>query len=121
MKLKEFIHTLLEKKNNTASARESSVGTFANAGTTPGSADQGKVGDLLESNFLDGMSTATARVVIDRSLPENFKEIYDIEELQNQGRYYIAKIVQPGGKIVTRLLVDKLNGTLYYPKGRFNE
>jgi len=36
--------------------------------------------------------------------------------LQNQGRYYIAKIVDPPGKVVARLLVDKLNNFVHFPK-----
>ena len=62
------------------------------------------------------MSSATARIVIEKNLPENFKDIYDIKELHNQGLYYIAKIVEPPGKVVARLLVDKLNGTVHFPK-----
>jgi len=76
--------------------------------------------DLIDSNggeFLEGMSSATARIVIEKNLPGNFRDIYDIKELQNQGRYYIAKIVEPPGKVVARLLVDKLNGTVHFPKG----
>ena len=70
----------------------------------------------LDSDFLDGMSSATARIVIEKSLPENYNDIYEIEELQNQGRYYIAKIIEPPGKVAARLLVDKLNGTVHFPK-----
>ncbi|MEJ2168109.1 MAG: hypothetical protein P8X90_21525 [Desulfobacterales bacterium] len=62
------------------------------------------------------MSSGTARIVIERNLPENFRDIYDIRDLQNQGRYYIAKIVEPPGKVVARLLVDKLNGAVHFPK-----
>ena len=51
-----------------------------------------------------------------KNLPGNFRDIYDIKDLQNQGRYYIAKIVEPPGKVVARLLVDKLNGTVHFPK-----
>lgn len=72
--------------------------------------------DLTGSDFLEGMSSATARIVIERNLPENFKDVYNIKDLQNQGRYYIAKIVEPPGKVVARLLVDKLNGTVHFPK-----
>ena len=61
------------------------------------------------------MSSATARIVIEKNLPENFKDIYDIKELQNQGLYYIAKIVEPPNKAVARLLVDKLNGSVHFP------
>lgn len=72
--------------------------------------------DLSGSDFLEGMSSATARIVIERNLPGNLKDLYDIKELQNQGRYYIAKIVEPPGKVVARLLVDKLNGAVHFPK-----
>jgi hypothetical protein len=41
-----------------------------------------------------------------------------IQDLQNQGRYYIAKIVEPPGKVVARLLVDKLNGIVHFPKNK---
>jgi len=72
--------------------------------------------DSTGAAFLEGMSSATARIVIEKNLPENFKDIYDIKDLQNQGRYYIAKIVEPPGKVVARLLVDKLNGIVHFPK-----
>ena len=61
------------------------------------------------------MSSATARIVIEKNLPENFRDIYDIKELQNQGLYYIAKIVEPPNKAVALLLVDKLNGSVHFP------
>ncbi|UCD80234.1 MAG: hypothetical protein JSW26_02035 [Desulfobacterales bacterium] len=70
------------------------------------------------ADFLEGMSSATARIVIERNLPENYLDQYDIKELQNQGRYYIAKIVEPPGKVVARLLVDKLNGAVHFPKDK---
>jgi hypothetical protein len=62
------------------------------------------------------MSSATARIVIEKNLPENYKDIYDIKELQNQGRYYIAKIIESPGKVFARFLVDNLNGTVHFPK-----
>jgi hypothetical protein len=71
---------------------------------------------LPEAGFLQGISSATARIVIERNLPGNFRDIYNIKDLQNQGRYCIAKIVEPPGKVVARLLVDKLNGTVHFPK-----
>jgi hypothetical protein len=76
--------------------------------------------DPAAAVFLEGMSSATARIVIERNLPENLKDIYDIKDLQNQGRYYIAKIVEPPGRVVARLLVDKLNGTVHFPKNNLN-
>jgi hypothetical protein len=74
--------------------------------------------DLPDAGFLEGMSSAAARIVIERNLPANYSAIYDIAELQNQGRYYVAKIVEPPGNLVARLLVDKLNGRVYFPKDK---
>jgi hypothetical protein len=43
--------------------------------------------------FLDGMSTATARFIIDREVGRDQLEKYDIKDIANKGRYYLAKIV----------------------------
>ena len=64
----------------------------------------------------DGMSTGTARFIIDRKLPENIAELYEVKDLKNRGRYYIAKIVRPDGSIANELLVDKQNGAVHFLK-----
>lgn len=107
MNLKASILDLIKPKSKSSPSDASSTAT--------GVSDSA---DVTASDFLDGMSSATARIVIERNLPENFKDIYDIKDLQNQGRYYIAKIVEPPGKVVARLLVDKLNGTVHFPKNK---
>jgi len=41
------------------------------------------------------------------------EEGYNIAPLENMGRYYIARIVQTGGR-TTRLLVDKQTGKVQF-------
>ena len=67
----------------------------------------------------DGMSTATARFIIERDVGEMIGEDFDVADLTNTGRYYIAKIVRPDGSVIERLLVDKQNCRVYLPKGKY--
>ena len=67
----------------------------------------------------DGMSTATARFIIERDVGETIGEDFDVADLTNTGRYYIAKIVRPDGSVIERLLVDKQNCRVYLPKGKY--
>ena len=116
MNLKSSILDILKSIKKSSSYQRSSSKekeTIKPAGTA---LDDSDLTGLNGGQFLEGMSSATARIVIERNLPENFRNIYDIKELQNQGRYYIAKIVEPPGKVVARLLVDKLNGAIHFPK-----
>ena len=59
--------------------------------------------------LFDGMSSGTAKVVIDRQAADQLPDPYDVE-LKNQGRYYAAKIVGSQGRVLQRLLVDKQTG-----------
>ena len=68
----------------------------------------------------DGMSTTTARFIIERNVGERIGEIFDVKDLTNTGRYYIAKIVRPDGSVIEQLLVDKQNCTVHFPKGRYH-
>ena len=67
----------------------------------------------------DGMSTTTARFIIERKVNERIGEIFDVKDLTNTGRYYIAKIVRPDGSVIEELLVDKQNCEIHFPKGRY--
>jgi hypothetical protein len=67
----------------------------------------------------DGMSTTTARFVIERNVNERIAEIFDIKDLTNTGRYYIAKIVRPDGSVIEELLVEKQNCAVHFPKGKY--
>ena len=69
--------------------------------------------------FLDGMSTGTARFIIDREISTDLLEKYDIKDLENKGRYYLAKIVDPDGKVTDTVLIDKLNRSVHFQKGKF--
>ena len=101
----------------------------------PGTTDQmkekfeNKHGEKTEMNFCkdsaglfqrDGMSTATARFIIERNVGEKIGEIFDVKDLINTGRYYIVKIVRPDGSVIEQLLVDKQNRTIHYPKGKYH-
>jgi hypothetical protein len=67
----------------------------------------------------DGMSTATARFIIERNVGEKIGEVFDVTDLKNTGRYYIAKIVRPDGSVIEQLLVDKQNCMVHFPKGKY--
>ena len=66
--------------------------------------------------FLDGMSTGTARFIIDRVVNPDLLEKYDIKDLENKGRYYLAKIVNQDGEVADTVLIDKLNRSIHFQK-----
>ena len=69
--------------------------------------------------FLDGMSTGTARFIIDREFSPHLLEKYDIKDLENKGRYYLAKIVNQDGEVADTVLIDKLNRSIHFQKANF--
>ena len=68
--------------------------------------------------FLDGMSTGTARFIIDREVDPTTLEKYNIKELENKGRYYLAKIVNQDGEVAETVLIDKLNRSIHFQKAK---
>lgn len=68
--------------------------------------------------FLDGMSTGTARFIIDREVDPGILEKYDIKELENKGRYYLARIVNKEGEVAETVLIDKLNRSIHFQKAK---
>ena len=68
--------------------------------------------------FLDGMSTGTARFIIEREINPDLLEKYDIKDLENKGRYYLAKIINQDGKVADTVLIDKLNRSIHFQKDR---
>lgn len=68
-------------------------------------------GEVFQELF-DGMSSGTARIVIEREMNRSLQEEFNIEQVENQGRYYMARIVRQDGAILQRLLVDKQTGTV---------
>ncbi len=80
-------------------------------------------GESMESEpgfeFLDGMSTGTARFIIDREVDPAILNKYNIKELENKGRYYLAKIVTQDGEVAETVLIDKLNRSIHFQKAKF--
>jgi hypothetical protein len=62
--------------------------------------------------LFDGMSTGTARIIIEQDVGPKISEEYNISTVENKGRYYIAKIVRPEGSLIQRLLIDKQTGSI---------
>lgn len=70
-------------------------------------------------DFLDGMSTGTARFIIDREVSVDILKDYEIKDMTNKGRYYLAKIVDSEGNVTDTVLIDKMNRTVHFQKGKF--
>lgn len=64
--------------------------------------------------LFDGMSTGTARIIIEEELDGQTAEAYKVDSLENMGRYYTARIVRPDGSTISRLLVDKQTGIVQF-------
>jgi len=69
-------------------------------------------------DFLDGMSTGTARFIIEREVDPAILENYHVKNLENKGRYYLAKIVNQDGEVTETVLIDKLNRSIHFQKAR---
>ena len=67
--------------------------------------------EIIQELF-DGMSTGTARIIIDQEISQAIGEEYDIDHLTNKGRYYLAKVVRYDGSPIQKLLVDKQTGSV---------
>jgi len=59
----------------------------------------------------DGMSLESAKFAIGRCADNSAYEIHGIE---NEGRYFTAKVRDSKGRQVNELLVDKLNGSVRF-------
>ncbi|MCK8604191.1 hypothetical protein [Desulfoferrobacter suflitae] len=58
----------------------------------------------------EGMSTATARLVIDKGLRKKILQDYDLVAVENKGRYCAAKAFSKDGEWLYELLIDKQTG-----------
>jgi len=67
--------------------------------------------EIIQELF-DGMSTGTARIIIDQEVSRQIEDEFNIDGVKNEGRYYIATIVRPDGTTIQRLLVDKQTGSV---------
>jgi len=90
---------------------------YANAkqsGVSEGSGRSGKHSspNKFIQELFDGMSTGTARIIIEKEVSQAVEEKFKIDQLKNKGRYYIAKIIRPDGSTIQRLLVDKQTGSV---------
>jgi len=86
----------------------SSTGIPAGGGAEP-SRDSERIKEIF-----DGMSTGTARIVIDREVGRQNIEKYNLKGLENKGRYYVATIVGQDGHTIASLLIDKQNGNVQF-------
>lgn len=68
--------------------------------------------DEMIQELFDGMSTGTARIIIEREISQAISEKFNINIVENKGRYYVAKIVRPDGASIQRLLLDKQTGSV---------
>lgn len=119
MKIFESIHNFIQPKKTVPSS--------GNDNPKKGSSDR----DLRQDHgsnsegpepgldFLDGMSTGTARFIIDREVGPDMLDKYDIKDLENKGRYYLAKIVNQDGDVTETVLIDKLNRSIHFQKAKF--
>lgn len=89
-------------------------------GTQSSTVVQPNEGDKVSKDYeriqdiFDGMSTGTARIVIDREVGQRTSEKYDLQGLENKGRYYVAMVVQQDGHTLVTLLIDKQNGNVQF-------
>ena len=67
--------------------------------------------EIIQELF-DGMSTGTARIIIEREVSQTVSEKFKLSSIENKGRYYIAKIVRADGSSLQSLLVDKQTGNI---------
>jgi hypothetical protein len=95
----KFIQKAYENASQTADAPEDEK--------TSGRADSQN--EIIREMF-DGMSTGTARIIIDKEMSRELQEKFNIDRVENQGRYYLANIVRQDGSVIQRLLVDKQTG-----------
>lgn len=64
--------------------------------------------------LFDGMSTGTARIIIEEEMNEQMPKDHNIAPIENKGRYYVARIVQADGRAIRRLLIDKQTGKVQF-------
>ncbi len=67
--------------------------------------------EIIQELF-DGMSTGTARILVEQEISWAIGEKYDIDPMENRSRYYVAKILRSDGSLIQQLLVDKQTGSV---------
>ena len=104
MKPKKQILKFIQK------AYEDAIQTDESKGSTR--SEKNSTGNKIIQELFDGMSTGTARIIIEQEISKAIGEEYNIDQVANKGRYYLAKIVRPDGRPLQRLLVDKQTGNV---------
>lgn len=79
-----------------------------------GTEDEVELAEDLNSLRTDeeGMSPATAALVIEKKLRTKIMQDYDLLEVENKGRYYVAKAYSKDGSWLNELLIDKQSGAI---------
>jgi len=88
------------------------MGKKKNIKTADESAGSDVEEEILFSARYDGMSTVTAKLAIDKKLRKQLLENYDLIELINKGRYYVAKALSKDSLWFYELLIDKQSGSI---------
>ncbi len=104
MKPKEHILKFIQKAYENTPQSDTSRGSEK-------SEKKSSQNEIIRELF-DGMSTGTARIIIEREVSQAIGEKFNIDQVKNKGRYYLAKIVRPDGRPIQRLLVDKQTGSV---------
>ena len=98
--IQKFIQGNYKKKTESDSTEESKK------------SEEASPEDEMIQELFDGMSTGTARIIIEREISQAISEKFNINTVENKGRYYVAKIVRPDGSSIQRLLLDKQTGSV---------
>lgn len=88
------------------------MGKKKDSNTSDETAGSGDEGEIIFGPGIDGMSTGTARLAIDKKLRKQLLENYDLIELINKGRYYVAKACSKDTLWLYELLIDKQSGSI---------
>jgi len=70
------------------------------------------------SDFYRSDKPDTALIDRDREVGRDQFDKYDIKDIVNKGRYYLAKILDQNGRITDTVLIDKLSRTVHFQNGK---
>ncbi len=71
------------------------------------------ISEHSEAEFSHGICPECAK-----KLYPDILEKYNIKELENKGRYYLAKIANQDGQVAETVLIDKLNRSIHFQKAK---
>jgi len=70
------------------------------------------------SDFYRSDKPDTALIDRDREVGRDQFDKYDIKDIANKGRYYLAKILDQNGRITDTVLIDKLSRTVHFQNSK---